>query len=577
MQLKFVTAFLFLFFFVCSFSQNISDEYFEILTDSIEKKTFTELYAATKKHFKNKDVRKSRIYALAALRKGKNKNDSVEITTSYKLLSIIEKREANFELAYHHTKKGIHYFSSSDSQKKICQLLLQKGSLEDIMGQKQKAAKNYIKAYNIAHKTNDSLLLYILNNNIALLKLNFGDYTEASNRFKRGLDFYENRYLKGKKRSDLNNIISSLKNLSKAYIKEKKYYEAQEIHFKGIDITNFHNLTVDKSYFLSGIGNVYSLLQENDKALTSLEEAKNIAIENNRKELLPYIFMHKGKAFHNKKMYNEALLNLLEVDKILDSVQNIDFDLQEAYVLLADAYSKLGKDKEAIKIYKRLSKIDIKNDELKINLLNDLYKQYDLKKIEQQVASLEEKVDNEKDKSYLIILVSTTLGLVLISFIIFYRKRQHTFKDRFESLIKKTSLTSTQEENESTKHIISDHKVQEILDKLIIFENKKLFRNNKYNLSATAKKLGTNSSYLSKIINTYKKQSFTEYLTDLRISDIVKRLQDDPKLRSFTMQSIAEEAGFRKAQSFSKAFKNHTGIYPSYFIKQIDSQNNTTS
>jgi len=82
-----------------------------------------------------------------------------------------------------------------------------------------------------------------------------------------------------------------------------------------------------------------------------------------------------------------------------------------------------------------------------------------------------------------------------------------------ENLESKTKLETT----ETKSHIISYKKVQEILDKLIAFENKKLFRNNKYTLGSVAKKLNTNSSYLSKIINAHKEKTFTEYITELII------------------------------------------------------------
>jgi AraC-like DNA-binding protein len=36
------------------------------------------------------------------------------------------------------------------------------------------------------------------------------------------------------------------------------------------------------------------------------------------------------------------------------------------------------------------------------------------------------------------------------------------------------------------------------------------------------------------------------------------------------MSAIAEEIGFNNAQTFSSAFYKKTGIYPSYFINQLN-------
>ena len=55
----------------------------------------------------------------------------------------------------------------------------------------------------------------------------------------------------------------------------------------------------------------------------------------------------------------------------------------------------------------------------------------------------------------------------------------------------------------------------------------------------------------------------------LRIDYVLKELKENKKLRSYTIQAIAEEIGFKKAESFSKAFKKRTGLNPSFYIKQI--------
>ncbi|MDE1205393.1 helix-turn-helix domain-containing protein [Tenacibaculum sp. LAR 2:5] len=77
-------------------------------------------------------------------------------------------------------------------------------------------------------------------------------------------------------------------------------------------------------------------------------------------------------------------------------------------------------------------------------------------------------------------------------------------------------------------------------------------------------------NYLSKIINHFKKESFSNYLNNLRIEYIVHRLKEDKVLRKFTIRTIADEAGFNNAESFSKAFFKAKGIKPSYFLKELE-------
>ena len=101
---------------------------------------------------------------------------------------------------------------------------------------------------------------------------------------------------------------------------------------------------------------------------------------------------------------------------------------------------------------------------------------------------------------------------------------------------------------------------------------KELFISKESTLIEVAKKIQTNTTYLSKVINTHKKKSFTSYITDLRVDYAIERLSHDRKFRSFTIGAIAQEIGFKRSESFSKAFKVKTGLYPSYFIKQLEKQ-----
>ena len=84
-----------------------------------------------------------------------------------------------------------------------------------------------------------------------------------------------------------------------------------------------------------------------------------------------------------------------------------------------------------------------------------------------------------------------------------------------------------------------------------------------------AEKLETNTSYLSKTINIYKGKSYTTYITELRIDAALIKLKNSKTLQSYNMTAIAAEFGFKRQETFSKAFKAHTGIYPSQFLKNL--------
>ena len=110
--------------------------------------------------------------------------------------------------------------------------------------------------------------------------------------------------------------------------------------------------------------------------------------------------------------------------------------------------------------------------------------------------------------------------------------------------------------------------LKKILSSLKIFEEKRLFLHQNITLGSVAKKLKTNTSYLSKVINSYKGKNFRTYLNELRIYHAVEELKHNKELQKYTIDGIAKDMGFNNAESFTTAFKKVTGLYPSFFIKK---------
>jgi len=124
---------------------------------------------------------------------------------------------------------------------------------------------------------------------------------------------------------------------------------------------------------------------------------------------------------------------------------------------------------------------------------------------------------------------------------------------------------------------LSKDKIQSILNKLSEFERKKEFLSPNIKQIDFAKRLDTNTTYLSKVINQYKGKNFSQYLNDLRIDYTLDKLRDDKKFRKYTIKAISEEVGFSNTESFAKAFYNKTGLQPSYYIKKMTDNENITN
>jgi AraC-like DNA-binding protein len=99
-----------------------------------------------------------------------------------------------------------------------------------------------------------------------------------------------------------------------------------------------------------------------------------------------------------------------------------------------------------------------------------------------------------------------------------------------------------------------------------VMEEEHAFRNPDLTLSELAKTMGTNASFLSKLINQSAGKNFNDFVNGYRIQEVQQKLAD-PSLSNLTIMSIAYDAGFNSKATFNRAFKKATGKNPSDFIK----------
>ncbi len=105
-----------------------------------------------------------------------------------------------------------------------------------------------------------------------------------------------------------------------------------------------------------------------------------------------------------------------------------------------------------------------------------------------------------------------------------------------------------------------------LLAKLNAFENSLDFTNKDISLSRLALQFGTNTKYLSEIVNTQKQKNFNGYINELRINYIIEKLENDPQYLQYKISYLAEDSGFSSHSVFATVFKSVTGISPTTFI-----------
>ena len=83
-------------------------------------------------------------------------------------------------------------------------------------------------------------------------------------------------------------------------------------------------------------------------------------------------------------------------------------------------------------------------------------------------------------------------------------------------------------------------------------------------LSSLAEKLELTTHELSRIINSALKKSFNEFISEYRVAEVIRKMQD-PAYDHITLLGIAYESGFNSKSTFNLTFKKITGKTPAEY------------
>ncbi|WP_396635556.1 helix-turn-helix domain-containing protein [Maribacter sp. R77961] len=86
-------------------------------------------------------------------------------------------------------------------------------------------------------------------------------------------------------------------------------------------------------------------------------------------------------------------------------------------------------------------------------------------------------------------------------------------------------------------------------------------------LEILAEELGKSTSNLSKLMNTYAGQNFSDYINNYRVIE-AKKLLANENFETYTIVAIGLECGFNSKSTFYTSFKKFTGLTPTIYRKE---------
>lgn len=507
---------------------------------------------------------KSKIYVQAWLNKARGeKNNFYQMALAYKA-SIINSDKASRIL---YADSMINAAAKTNNDELIGSSYMTKGIIHYDRMEHIKALDNYLIADKYISQVNNPVLVYKIKYGIALTKYYLGFYDEAISLLRECADYFENENDRA--------YLNALHGLSLCYNHVGNYKLSSATNQLGFEKGRLFEDTGMECYFNQSEGINQVNLGNYSEAILKLDAAlpEIIALKDSANEALVYFYL--GKSYWLSKEDNKAVGYFKKVDQIFRREKYILPDVRQGYEYLIDYYKKQDDTSSQLKYINQLLTIDHLLSQDYKYLLQRIVKEYDTKELVQAKNGIENTILFTRIGAFIVIVLMAFTILILI-------RRNRNNRKHFEALmVRDTTIQPVMvsvptdhlpEENNGTKNNsteISPDIEAAIVKKLEKFELNKKYLEKDMTLAKMATILHTNSKYVTKVIAKHRGKGTIDYITDLKIDYIIELLKTESRFRNYTNKALGEEAGFGSTQNFTRAFKSHTGITPTYFIYKL--------
>lgn len=360
---------------------------------------------------------------------------------------------------------------------------------------------------------------------------------------------------------------NSMNERSKSYADSAIHYYQKCIFYS--DLSPFNKVSAQLN-----LANVYWLQGSLDRAKDVYFGMIQYCKENNYIEHLQTASYNVGVLLYKQKEYKEAHPFFKTVETICKDYGGMG---QVSYVyscfFLAMIYDHSGDPENAqeyLKRYAEYSEALYQEESNGIQELNGFITQEEIKR---DIEALEWRLRRSSIMNW----VLGSIGLVIVLILFYFlaknvrekRRANHEVEKLIEE-IKSGKQLLKEEEVSSSKFEIKNEKEEDIINQLEKMVAKKHYLKTDFSLAYAAKKIRTNTTYLSRVVNKHYGKSFREFSNELKINYAMHELISNTTYRKYSTQAIAESVGFKNATSFTRSFKKRTGMTPVQFTKKID-------
>ena len=126
----------------------------------------------------------------------------------------------------------------------------------------------------------------------------------------------------------------------------------------------------------------------------------------------------------------------------------------------------------------------------------------------------------------------------------------------------KYNITEKREKEAAYRSLVSPRLMDEMQEKIMnIVVMQKKYRDKDYSAKRLAEDLGTNTRYISAVVNVRFHMNYTSFVNKYRIDEAMSILVDK-RYQDLRMEEVSDMVGFANRQSFYASFFKIMGITP---------------
>lgn len=457
--------------------------------------------------------------------------------------------------------------------------------------QYSEALDYFIEALKLAEREKNDRGVYISCTNIGTVFSYTKDYSNA-------LYYYHKSYDAALKAKDSNSQAKTLINIVGTYFEMDDAANARRYNELFIK-TSMDDLKLKHYYTLYNNAVVARLEKKYDIARYYYEQAmKHLPEEIPSKGVnhlidLGHISMEEGHEEEAIGFFQKALAEAASLGQHRSMI--------DACEQLTIAYEKTG-EKERAEYYKNkaLATSDTLFNQQQLNFSKSRLTDFERDKSQRYIDSL----NTSLNISLVVVAFVALLLLLSMAFILVIRRKNKTLTDSYELLIEKNKDLSKQAEQSKIlreQYLSALDRIEEIendassekpaiaqspylndqqmtrLAKRItaIMEDVDTISDPDFSQSRLVELTGSNSTYVSNVINNVFGKNFKTLLNEYRIREACKRLVDKENYGNLTIEAIYRELGYVSPTVFINAFKKVNGMTPSQYQKLARAQNDS--